>query len=225
MISAPTQGSSSTDTLRSRSERAAADEFRPRAHAACPLTSGAGSERASTSRVTASDRGSSCPASQFPSATQTLRANPTRPARRIARERLPAFLGECHAKEVDQDGASVPGWTERPPGSRGVSAEPPTFANLPPVVPLSEPGPAGPIASTPTGRSPAPPGHVARLGRLLGELHVERAHLLGLLPIHPFSFQAHNWPQHQGIGAATRPLQRRGRDSNPVRGGPTGGRA
>ena len=156
MISAPTQGSSSTDTLRSRSERAAADEFRPRAHAACPLTSGAGSERASTSRVTASDRGSSCPASQFPSATQTLRANPTRPARRIARERLPAFLGECHAKEVDQDGASVPGWTERPPGSRGVSAEPPTFANLPPVVPLSEPGPAGPIASTPTGRSPGP---------------------------------------------------------------------
>jgi hypothetical protein len=44
----------------------------------------------------------------------------------------------------------------RPPGPRGVSAEPPSFANLPPVVPLSEPGPAGPIASTPTGRSPAP---------------------------------------------------------------------
>jgi hypothetical protein len=58
------------------------------------------------------------------------------PDRRAAGERLPPFLRESHSEELDQGwGVGVPEW-------RGAA--------------LAEPGPAGPTASTPTGRSPGP---------------------------------------------------------------------
>jgi hypothetical protein len=126
MISDLTQGSSSTEALPSSAEKAAADEILPRAHAACPRTNGAGSESASESTGTASDE------PQLPSATETFRAMPARPARRIADPRV----NDSHAS------------SESAVSSSSVSGGP--------SVPECEVSATDGSGSTPTGASPGP---------------------------------------------------------------------
>jgi hypothetical protein len=124
---------------------AAAPPTRPSAHAACPRTSGSGSPSALDST------GSAPGDPQFPSATQTFRANPALPARRIAEPRLNASQASgssAISRSATSDGASVPGWREGAGGSAGRFTE--TFhVNRPPPPPAAPPAPAP--------HTPAPP--------------------------------------------------------------------
>jgi hypothetical protein len=69
---------SSSAAIDDNAARASVEPGRPNAQAACPRTSGSGSESAKVSTGTASG------APQLPSPTQMFRANPARPARRFA---------------------------------------------------------------------------------------------------------------------------------------------
>jgi hypothetical protein len=76
--SSRTHGSASDRDARSKACLASDESTRPRAQAACARTNGSGSESADVSTGTASGE------PQLPSPTQTLRAKPARPARRMA---------------------------------------------------------------------------------------------------------------------------------------------
>jgi hypothetical protein len=101
-----TQGSDSTEDLAVSASRAKGEEILPSAHAACPRTSDDGSSSASDSTGTASSD------PQLPNATETLRQNPERPARRMG-DPLENDSQESSSNAVDSkstsDGDSVPG--------------------------------------------------------------------------------------------------------------------
>ena len=101
-----TDASDSTASLDETAALASAEPIMPSAQAACPRTSGSGSDSAGTSTGTASGD------PQFPSDTQTLRANPARPARRIAdplENESHAASSSATASNSTSEGASVPG--------------------------------------------------------------------------------------------------------------------
>lgn len=105
-ISSSTRECDSTSARSSRASEASSELTRPRAHAACSRTSGSGSESAETSEGTASGE------PQLPSATQTLRAKPERPARRIAEPREKeshACSSSAVSKRSTSEGEAVPG--------------------------------------------------------------------------------------------------------------------
>jgi len=120
-----TQWSSSEETAEESSALAAAPPTRPNAQAACPLTNGAGSASARASTGSASSD------PQLPSETQRLRANPARPARRMAEPR-----------ENDSQAS----------GSRAISSNPTSFGESVPGCAAISPG----SPSTPCGSSPGP---------------------------------------------------------------------
>jgi hypothetical protein len=125
-ISSLTQSSGSAS---SRARSKASEEpigIRPNAQEACPRTSGSGSQSASASTVEASAE------PQLPKATQTFRANPALPARRIGDPRENASQASSESAVVKSSvsgGAFVPGCEAS--GTNG-------------------------SGSTPTGRSPGP---------------------------------------------------------------------
>jgi DNA invertase Pin-like site-specific DNA recombinase len=101
-----TDASDSTASLDETAALASAEPILPSAQAACARTSGSGSDSAGTSAGTASGD------PQFPSDTQTLRANPARPARRIAdplENESHAASSSATASNSTSEGASVPG--------------------------------------------------------------------------------------------------------------------
>jgi hypothetical protein len=100
-----TDSSDSADNLEDNASVASAESTRPSAQAACPRTNGSGSDSADVSTETASgDR-------QLPSPTQTLRANPARPARRMAEpleNESQAASSNAVSNNSIRDGDSVP---------------------------------------------------------------------------------------------------------------------
>jgi hypothetical protein len=108
--SALTHASSSEEAAPDNTSLAAAPPTRPSAHAACPRTSGSGSASARIEGDRLRAILYRCP--QLPSATQTFRANPALPARRIAEPRLKASQASgssAISRSATSDGASVPG--------------------------------------------------------------------------------------------------------------------
>lgn len=109
-----TDSSDSTDSPDDRAALAWADPTRPSAQAACARTNGSGSESADASTGTASGD------PQLPSPTQTLRAKPARPARRMAdpleNESQEASSSAASSSSMS-DGDSVPGCEDEEPGS------------------------------------------------------------------------------------------------------------
>jgi hypothetical protein len=104
----------STEILDDSAAFASAVPTRPSAQAACARTNGSGSERATVSTGPASGD------PQLPSPTQTLRANPARPARRIAdplENESHAASSNAASRSSISDGAAVPGCEEEEPGS------------------------------------------------------------------------------------------------------------
>jgi hypothetical protein len=104
--SPPTNESSSDSDAADNASAASAESMHPSAQAACPRTNGSGSRRADTSTGTASSD------PQLPRATQTLRANPERPARRIAEPReneSQEASSSAVANRSTSDGEDVPG--------------------------------------------------------------------------------------------------------------------
>jgi hypothetical protein len=99
----------SSDSIDARDDNAAmasADPTRPSAHAACARTNDSGSDNARVSAVTVSGD------PQLPSPTQTLRAKPARPARRIAEpleNASQAASSSATSSSSTSEGASVPG--------------------------------------------------------------------------------------------------------------------
>ncbi len=109
-----TDGSDSLAACSSSADAAEIEEIRPSAQAACARTRGSGSDNAEASTGTASTD------PQLPSATQTLRAKPARPARRMAEP----LENESHAASSSavssnaiSDGDSVPGREDDEPGA------------------------------------------------------------------------------------------------------------
>lgn len=101
-----TDASDSTASLDETAALASAEPILPSAHAACARTSGSGSDSAGTSAGTASGD------PQLPSDTQTLRAKPARPARRMAdplENESHAASSSATASNSTSEGASVPG--------------------------------------------------------------------------------------------------------------------
>jgi hypothetical protein len=112
--SALTASSDSTAALETNAARASADVTRLSAQAACARTTGSGSESASVRIGTVSGD------PQFPSPTQTLRAKPTRPARRMAdplEDASHAASSSATSSSSIGDGASVPGRGPQPTNS------------------------------------------------------------------------------------------------------------
>ena len=112
--SSRTDASVSTDTRDHRADLASAEPTLPSAQAACARTNGSASDNALASAGTASGD------PQLPSPTQALRANPARPARRIAEP----LENESHAASSSavsssamSDGEAVPGCDLDAPGS------------------------------------------------------------------------------------------------------------
>jgi hypothetical protein len=104
--SALTASSDSTAALATNAALASSDLTRLSAQAACARTSGSRSESADISTGTASGD------PQFPSPTQTLRAKPARPARRMAdplENASQASSSSAVSSNSISDGASVPG--------------------------------------------------------------------------------------------------------------------
>ena len=124
-ISARAQASCSEEAAEDSSSPAAAPPTRPSAHAACPRTNGSGSASACVSTGSASGD------PQLPSETQTLRANPALPARRMAEPR-----------ENDSQAS----------GSSAISSNSMSRGELVPGCELVSPG----TSSTPCGSSPGP---------------------------------------------------------------------
>ena len=109
-----TDSSGSTDDREASASFASAEPTRPSAQAACPRTNGSGSESAEVSTGTASDD------PQLPSPTQTFRANPARPARRMAdplENESQAASSNAVSSNSIKDGAAVPGCDAEEPGS------------------------------------------------------------------------------------------------------------
>jgi hypothetical protein len=109
-----TDSSDSTESREESSTEASGDPIRPSAQAACDRTTGSGSDRAEANVGTASAE------PQLPSATQTLRANPARPTRRMAdpleNESQEASSSAVSSSSIN-DGDSVPGCEDEEPGS------------------------------------------------------------------------------------------------------------
>jgi hypothetical protein len=104
--SSRTDGSVSTDTRDDNADLAPAEPSLPSAQAACVRTNGSASDNALVSTGTASGD------AQLPSPTQTLRANPARPARRIAEPReneSHAASSSAVSSSAMSDGDVVPG--------------------------------------------------------------------------------------------------------------------
>lgn len=113
-ISSETEGSASNVACCSSAATADSEQILPSAQAACARTSGSGSESAEVSTGTASRE------PQLPSPTQTLRAKPARPARRIAEplenESQATSLSAVSSNSIN-DGDAVPGCDAEDPGS------------------------------------------------------------------------------------------------------------
>jgi hypothetical protein len=114
--SALTASSDSTAALDTNAARAAADPTRLSAQAACARTTGSGSDNARASTRTASGDpqlpAATSASLQLPSPTQTLRAKPARPARRMAdplENASQAASSSATSSSSISDGASVPG--------------------------------------------------------------------------------------------------------------------
>lgn len=112
--SSGTNGSASDEKAPAKAALASDASTLPSAQAACARTNGAGSDSADESTGTASGD------PQLPRPTQTLRANPGRPARRMAEP----LENECQAASSNavssnsmSDGEAVPGWDDEEPGS------------------------------------------------------------------------------------------------------------
>jgi hypothetical protein len=108
-----TDSSDSTDALDDMAALASAEPTRPSAQAACARTDGSGSESAEVSTGTAVGD------PQLPSPTQTLRAKPARPARRIAEpldNASQAASSSAVSSNSTSEGASVPGCDDPGPG-------------------------------------------------------------------------------------------------------------
>lgn len=113
-ISDLTDSSDSADNLDDNAPLASVEPTRPSAQAACPRTNGSGSESADVSTGTAPGD------PQLPSPTQTLRAKPARPARRIADPReneSQAASSSAVSSSSMSGGDSVPGCDDEDPGS------------------------------------------------------------------------------------------------------------
>lgn len=113
-ISSETHGSDSPADRCARAATAEADPTLPNAQAACPRTSGSGSDKEEVSTGTASGE------AQLPSPTQRLRANPARPALRIAEPRENDSQEDSSSAVSNNsisDGDSVPGCEDEEPGS------------------------------------------------------------------------------------------------------------
>jgi hypothetical protein len=105
-ISSETQGSDSSSARSASASAACGEPTSPNAQAACPRTSADESESASASTGTADSD------PQLPSATDRLRAKPSRPARRIAEPReneSQAASSRAVSSSSTSDGESVPG--------------------------------------------------------------------------------------------------------------------
>jgi hypothetical protein len=104
--SSRTDASVSTEVRSERAALASAEPSLPSAQAACARTNGSASDNPLVSTGTASGD------AQLPSPTQTLRANPARPARRIAEPRE----NESHAASSSAVSSSAMSDGERVPG-------------------------------------------------------------------------------------------------------------
>jgi hypothetical protein len=104
--SSSTAASVSTDAAVDSADLASAEPTLPSAQAACARTNGSGSDNARASTATASGE------PQLPSPTQTLRANPALPERRIAEPRE----NESHAASSSAVSSSATSEGERVPG-------------------------------------------------------------------------------------------------------------
>jgi hypothetical protein len=113
--SSSTAESFSADAAVDSADLASAEPTLPSAQAACARTSGSGSDNARESTGTAAGD------HQLPSPTQTLRANPALPERRIAEPReneSHAASSSATSSSAMSDGESVPGCDRDAPGSR-----------------------------------------------------------------------------------------------------------
>jgi hypothetical protein len=107
-------GSASEATARSNASLASAESTRPSAQAACARTNGSVSDSAEVSTGTASGD------PQLPSPTQTLRAKPARPARRMAEpleNESQASSSSAVSSSSMSEGDAVPGYDDGEPGS------------------------------------------------------------------------------------------------------------
>jgi hypothetical protein len=106
--SSRTQESSSLSSRPASTTQAAGEATSPSAQAACPRTNGSGSDSASTSGGTASSD------PQLPSATATLRSNPSRRARRTGEPRVnSSHASGDNRMSSTSEGEIIPGRGEK----------------------------------------------------------------------------------------------------------------